>query len=295
MARPIPLGILCAFLAACIYGTVPVSTRFGINHGLAAIEMISARTLAVAVALVGLAVLRSESFAVPRRLWPAFLLQCAATFAVSSSYLMSVQYIPVGLAVIVFFTFPALVALTAPLLEGRRPNMIKTLMSLMAFAGLLIAVGPEFGRSNALGLGLAAIAAIGCALQFISGRRLGSEMAPAAFGGLTHVVILPFVILLAFVLEDTPFQAVTDSGYKISAIAAVALGYLCGYFLHMTSVTLSRPSAVVPYFNIEPVVSTLLALAILGESLTINQMIGGLIVLVAIVLTSTLGERKEVS
>ncbi len=291
-----PLGIIFALLAGCIYGTVPVSTRYGIVEGMAAIELISFRTLIVALVLIAIAVMNSERFAIPKALLPAFALQCAATLGVSVTYLMSLQFIPVGLAVIVFFTFPAIIAIAAPLWEGQKPNTFKTVMSLAAFVGLLIAVGPEFGGANVTGIGLAAIAAVSCALQFISGRSLGEVMKPAAFGGLTHLVITPFVIGTAVWLGHSPFGFLWPESGSPSAfltMAAVALGYLGGYFFAMTSLTYSRPSAVAPYFNIEPVVTTVLALVILGERLNMNQYVGGAIVLAAIILASTLGERKE--
>ena len=43
------------------------------------------------------------------------------------------------------------------------------------------------------------------------------------------------------------------------AVALVSFTYLGGYFFHMSSVRAAPSSVVAPYFNLEPIVSTLIA------------------------------------
>ena len=50
-------------------------------------------------------------------------------------------------------------------------------------------------------------------------------------------------------------------------------------------------SVVAPYFNLEPVVTTLIAALALGERLTLNQYVGGALVLAALAAAS-LPERR---
>ncbi len=292
---PLALGAMLALCAGSVYGSVPVLTRFAFRNGVPAIETIAFRTFCVALVLVLFAAWRSDDLRVPQPLWGAFAGQVVATFAVSTCYLLSVQFIPVGLAVIIFFTFPVIISLLAPLVEGEGTHVMKLACSVLAFVGLVVAVGPSFGDVSAKGLLLAAGAAMGCALQFFTGRRLGAAMTPAAFGGLVHLAVWPMVMVVAAWLTTGPYEILPGGSAKWLGLIAgigVAVAYLAGYSLHMTTLRVSQPSAVAPYFNIEPVVSTLLAILLLGEQLSPVQYVGAALVLLAIVLTPLVGERR---
>ncbi len=80
------------------------------------------RFIAVAFALI--AVVQGESFRIPRAAMAAFAGQAIATLVISVSYLASVQFIPIGLAVIIFFTFPVLIMLASPVVEGKFPGFL---------------------------------------------------------------------------------------------------------------------------------------------------------------------------
>src|SRR5689334_22896325 len=96
-------GIAAALVAAAIYGSVP------------AVESSFFRTSMIAVVLGAGAVARNASFIVPPAGWRSFSLLAMATLAISMSYLAAVQFIPVALAVIIFYTFPILILVSAPL------------------------------------------------------------------------------------------------------------------------------------------------------------------------------------
>jgi drug/metabolite transporter (DMT)-like permease len=291
-------GILAASAAAAIYGTVPVMARAAYNTGIPAFESVAVRTAVVAVVLCCAAVMAKGRIHFPPAAVPAFIVQTIATGAVSLCYLASVQYIPVGLAVILFFTFPVIIGLVAPLVEHRAPDNLRIIASLVAFAGLALAVDISASTYSHFGLLLAAAAAIGCTIQFFSGRSLAAHMTPAGFGGLVHLTLLPYVVavsLFAGTGHSKAWELAQAGGNStgLLACAGVASAYLGGYFLHMTSVRLAKPSTVAPFFNIEPAVSTLLAIALLGERLALQQYAGAALVLVAIIAVSLAGTRKE--
>jgi drug/metabolite transporter (DMT)-like permease len=55
--------------------------------------------------------------------------------------------------------------------------------------------------------------------------------------------------------------------------------------LHMSSLRAAPASTVVAFFNLEPVISTVMAGLILHEQLAANQYLGGAIVLAALILS----------
>jgi drug/metabolite transporter (DMT)-like permease len=254
------------------------------------------RTYVIAVAFAIIAAHQGEKFVVPRAGIRSFMGQAVSTFFVSVAYLGSVQFIPVGLAVIIFFLFPVLIMLLAPVVEGRNPGMIRILVAILAFCGLAVAVGPSFEGLDLRGILLAGVASAAAAFQFFSGRALSRHMSPAAFGSLAHLAILPPILAIALLtgqgsLRIFPGGPATAQGLLfLSGLGAV---YVAAYMKHMLSLRFAPASGVAPYFNLEPVVTTAIAATVLGERLQINQYAGGGLVLVALVASSMLGKWKE--
>ena len=288
------LGIGFALAAASFYGSVPNFARAAFNNGVPAIETVFLRTSVIAVVLGIVALIRGERFGLPRAAWSSYLGQALATFVVSASYLASVQFIPVGLAVIIFFAFPVIVVLASPIVEGHAPSLARIGVALLAFIGLGIAVGPGFETLDIRGVLLAAAAALGCALQFFSGRALGKYVSPAVFGSLVHLAIWPFVLAVALYAGGGQMQILIGSATAMGlwCAAAVCLVYIGGYFFHMSSLRAAPASVVAPYFNWEPILTTIISGLFLGEKLQLNQYGGGALVLAALVLAGFVESQK---
>jgi drug/metabolite transporter (DMT)-like permease len=290
------IGIVFALAAASFYGCVPNFARAAFSNGVPAIETVFMRTSVIAVVLSIVAVIRNESFVIPHGAWKSFFAQALATFVVSASYLASVQFIPVGLAVIIFFAFPVIVVLASPIVEGHAPSLARIGIALLAFIGLGIAVGPGFETLDIRGVLLAAAAALGCALQFFSGRALGQYLSPAVFGSLVHLAIWPLVLAVVIYAGSGQIRLLSGSSSAMGLmfVAAVCLVYVGGYFFHMSSLKAAPASVVAPYFNWEPILTTIISGLLLGETLKPNQYGGGALVLAALVLAGFV-ESKKVS
>jgi drug/metabolite transporter (DMT)-like permease len=289
------LGIACALAAAMCYGLVPNFVRGGFNNGVGAIDATFFRTAFVGVALAILGILQDERFSIPRAGLASFAVQTLATLIVSVSYLASVQFIPVGLAAIIFFTFPVIIMLSAPLVEGHSPGAARILVAAFAFAGLAVSVGPSFESLDIRGILLAAAASVFCAVQFFSGRSISRFMTPAAFGSLVHLIILPATFLIAFYVGNGSI-GVFPGGHAAAAGLVFMLGvgaaYVGGYYAHMLSLRFAPASTVAPYFNLEPMVATAVAGLLLGERLAPSQYVGGGMVLAALAASSFVARRK---
>jgi drug/metabolite transporter (DMT)-like permease len=273
-------GILFAATATCFYALVPNLARFGVLAGVPALEAVTARTLIIALILGLAAIMTGRSLAVPRAAWAPFAGQTLATLAVSACYIGSLQFISVGLSVLIFFTFPVIVTLLSPFIEGRRLTALDIVLAIAAFAGLALALAPSFQNVSGLGILLAGLAALGCALQFYTGRALSRHMHPMAFGSLVHFAILPFVIALALGSHGR-FELLQpgQSSLVIATSIGLGLAYCAGYFCQMSAVRSAPASIVIPYFNLEPVMTTLLAVIFLKEELTLLHLAGAALVI----------------
>lgn len=292
------LGIACALGAAALYGFVPNLVRAGYQNGVPPVESTLFRTAAVGVVFAILAVIRGEALALPRAARGSFAIQAVATLVISVGYLASVQFIPVGLAVIIFFSFPVLIMLAAPMVEGQRPGLARIGIAIFAFAGLGVAVGPSFADLDIRGILLAAAAAVACVLQFFSGRSISTYLTPTVFGSLVHLAILPAAFLVALFAGDGSiriFPGGTATGVGLAFMAGVGAIYIVAYMIHMLSLRFAPASTVAPFYNLEPVMTTLVAALLLHERLNPNQYLGGGMVLLALLASSLVGLRRTAS
>ena len=289
-------GIILALAAAASYALVPNFARFAFLAGVPALETVLVRTLVVVVVLGLAALLLGYRLVLRRAAWPSFALQCLATLVVSTCYIGSLQYISVGLSVLIFYTFPILVVLAAPVVEGRRPSVYAIGLAVLAFLGLAIAIGPSFSQLNPLGLILAAAGAVGCATQSFSGRMVSQHADPTVFGALVHLAMVPAVVGLVTVTGDGGFHLTQGlSLATLLAVLLVGLSYCAGYFLQMSAVKAAPTSTVIPFFNLEPVMTTAIAFLLLGETLTMQHLTGAAMVVVALLATSFLAYRDAKS
>ncbi len=295
MSNRVGLGIFCALGAAGLYGMMPNFVRAAFLGGVPAVEATLFRTTVIAIVFAIVARSRGEVLSIPVAARPSFAAQAAATLLISVCYLSSVQFIPVGLAVTIFFTFPVLIMLVSPAIERHAPGPVQIAVALLAFVGLYLALGPSFASLDPRGLLLAAAAAVGAVVQFYSGRSLSHHMTPAAFGSLVHVVIWPFTLAIALAVSAGRLQFLpggTGTNAALLFLVGAAVIYVIAYMLQMLSLRFAATSRVAPFYNLEPIVTIAVAGLLLGERLTPMQYAGGGLVLVALVLASRLA-RKE--
>lgn len=290
-------GIAFAIAAASSYALVPNLVRSAYQSGVPALEAVCVRTAVVAIVLFLLARVAGASMRITRQAVPGFALMFLATFAVSACYLSSVQFVSVGVAVTLFYTFPVIIALASPLLEHRKPSGLLLALVALAFLGLVLAIGPAFSGLDWRGIALAIASAFGCALQFFSGRMLSKHMQPAAFGSMIHILLLPVVVVMAlwFGHGEIKLAQLPALSWPVIMVFAMAMAYCAGYFLHMSAVNKAPADVVAPYFNLEPVLSTMIAILFLGEATSALQLIGIALVVVALIAVNRVDARRALS
>ncbi len=293
-------GVLVALVSAGLYGLIPPLARLGFEHGVPPHDAVAIRTVGL-LAVSGLLVaLFGSAPSVPRRGWPWLAALSLSSASVSICYLSAVSFISVGLAVIVFYTFPIVVLLLSPLLEGRPIGWTRLGLALMAFAGLTVAIGPSLAALDWRGLALAGVASLSATAQFFSARGISRCVASDEVHVFwTHLVMTPVLVATAFVLNGAPALAAFAPGHAtaigIVALAGLCLSYVGGYLTQMRALRQAPPSAVAPIFNIEPVVSLAVAGTFLGETLTANQYAGGALVVLALLLSGLIRRRHPLA
>src|SRR4051794_2575671 len=226
------------------------------------------------VALVA-GVLR-RSIAVAREDRATMAILGVTTALVGVCYVSSVAFIPVTVAVVLFYTFPILIVLVSPFVDGTRLTASLLGVAAIALAGVMLVVGPAFDGLDWRGVALALGASVATMAQFFAAARCrGTTVIAKVFW--IHLLVLPVAGLIGFVTGAlAPPSALALAPF---AVAMTIGGYVVGFVLQFLA--LGRIAAVVAgiVYCAEPVVAALSSTFILGESLGPLQILGGALVL----------------
>lgn len=286
---PAAPGLILALGSATCFGFNIVYARIASFSGVTGSTLVLYRVLIMLalVAVVAAAFRRGLQVAPGERRSIFVLSLCTALVGIC--YLSSVAYIPVGVAAVVFYTFPVLIVLASPLVDGTR--LTASLLGIVATAviGAVLVVGPVFQELDWRGLALAAAASVTAAVQFFTATRCRKTSSVAKVLWV-HALVLPTAILVGLASESLS----PPSSLLLAPVAVVLTigGYILGFLLQM--IALARISAVVAgvVFCLEPVVAALTSALVLGETLSLVQMIGGALVLAAIMTNVILDRRR---
>ncbi|MGL5114261.1 MAG: DMT family transporter [Beijerinckiaceae bacterium] len=269
LLSPSLLGGAAALLGALAYGVnIPaarVAAQGGVNG--ANIAMQRSAVLILVLALI-IWVLR-KGFAIrdgQERKVAAMGLLAGTTGA---CYLSSLGYVPVATAVAVFYTFPLLLILAGPF-TGKGPITAPRMAAFaVAFAGILICVGPGLDGVDWRGIALAMTASVSCAALFHLTSTVDENPVKLMFWTqvFAQVAIVPAALL-------SGISAPAAVSANLLPIIISALGFYIGFACQIFAGRLLAPATVGLLFLLEPVVAILSASAFLGESLRPLQYLG---------------------
>ena len=204
--------------------------------------------------------------------------------AMNYLFYLSIQRIPLGVAVALEFTGPLAVALFG----SRRP--LDFVWVALAVLGLwfLLPLGQSVARIDPVGALLALGAGACWAVYILTGQRAGEEHGPAtvAMGSLIAAVV--FVPMGMIQASDTLFQW----GLLLPGLGIAILSTALPYSLEMVALTRMPSKTFGTLMSMEPALAALSGMVFLGETLTATQTLAlGAIILAS--MGSTLTMRRE--
>jgi drug/metabolite transporter (DMT)-like permease len=279
---PVPFasGMALALSSAVFYGVQISFARMAANDGVSGPLIVGWRTvLMIVVALGVMAVLRTGP-AVPREDRRAVAGLSIASALVALCYVSSVAFIPVTVAAVIFYTFPVLIVLSGPWVDGRPLTMPLIGVALLAFAGVVLVVGPALSDLDPRGVVLASVASLSATWQFHAGARARRSGTIAKLFWV-QVAMLPLAVAAAMASSGT----VSPASFAFSPLAvALTIGlYVVALALQLPAMTRVAPAAAGLAFCAEPVVSAISSTLLLGERLSGIQYVGGSLVVAAII------------
>ncbi len=272
-------GAPLILLATLFYGLNAAPAREAAGLGVGGADVVALRNILLLVVTGAFAAATRQPLALPPQGRGALVGLGVASAMVGVGYITSVGYIPVGVAVMIFYTNPLLILLVSPFVDGRRPGAAGLAGFALAFGGLALAIGPALDGLDPRGLAFAGMAALGAAaLGFFAARAAGGGGVVTVFWA--QAVMIPIGVALSLAMGG-PAPA---AAWRAAAVpVAVTIGlFMAAYVLHLRAMRAIAPAAAGMIFCLEPLVAIAGAAAWLGERLTSMQYAGAALVLAGV-------------
>jgi drug/metabolite transporter (DMT)-like permease len=276
-------GIALCLVSATSFGVAAVFAKESFAAGVAVPTLLTARFGVAALVFWVIVALRR-----PR--WPTLrvLVTCAGLGAIgyalqAACYFTALTKMNASMVAQLLYAYPALVVIIAVVLRREALNAHKVLALTFSAVGLalLLRAGGVAGSMTSAGVVLALGAAITYAVYITVANGLTGEL---------DVYLLSALVCTGGVISTSGYSLASGSLHApraadgwvwLALLGLVSTALAAGTFLGGLKLVGASTAAIVSC--LEPVVTTLSAVAVYGERLTLSQVIGGTAVLAAVV------------
>jgi drug/metabolite transporter, DME family len=291
--RDLVTGTTAAVVAASLFGLLGPLARFGERAGMDGVAFTAWRAVLGTAFLAALIVVRRTVRASTRaiagldRRGRASLGVAAATGVILNAALFSAfQLIPIALALMLFYLYPAGVVVAEAALGREAVTPTRVIALILSSAGAFLVVTGGGGATTGApldGLGVAlGLLAAGCQVVFVLVSRSGYRSVPADAAMLVNLAtVLVVATLLAFLVGQgagilAPMRSLDPWPFIVLAgVASAGVSSL----LFLTAIRRIGGTRTGILMLLEPVVGAALAALLLGEALGPVQVLGGALVL----------------
>lgn len=284
-------GYLLLLVGAAGFGTLGIFSKLFYDAGGEAWTLLFLRFAVTGPALVVLVwALRERPPS--RRVALLGALLGAFQLGVAYSLFEGFERAPVALVTLLYFAYPLVTAVGATLLYGEELGLRRGLILTVAFAGLALTIGiPD--SANWVGSALGLVAGLCVSALILSSRHLmvSSDLSPIVLSALMFTS--PAIVLALVVPVRAPSFELSGEAWAWAA-GAVFVGTMIPITLFYSGIKRASATVAGLLSTVEPIVTVLLAYAVLGESLSPLQFVGGTLILASVIALSVERSRPEV-
>ena len=216
-------------------------------------------------------------------------------------YFVAIERMPIGVALVIEYTAPVLVALWARFGEKEPVKKRVWLALALTLFGLTLVTNIWNGFTlDSIGFIAAALAAVSLAIYFITGEKLVQKrsalaIVTLAFGASTifWAIILPWWNFDTDIFSGQvsfPENSSNMVSKSLMMLWMIVMGTIAPFFLSFVALSHLKARTVAIVGTLEPVFASAVAFFVLNESLLAIQLLGGAVVIAGVVLAESAKE-----
>ncbi len=273
-------GIFLIIVSAASFGTLAVIGRFAYADGMDVTTLLFLRFTIAAILMFAWMVIRREPL--PRG---RVLLQLAGMGGLgyvgqSFCYMSAIQYASIGLVALLLYLYPVFVTVLTVIVQKKKLTSRTILALVLATVGAALTANPEGGQLP--GILLAVSAALIYAVYIIVGTDVMKQVSSVQSSAVIFASAA-LVFGLMTLIRGAHWPATQTGWLAVSGIALIATMLPVATFLAGLKIVGATDASLLS--TLEPVVTVILAAVIFGEPVLTAMLIGGALILAAVVIT----------
>ncbi|HLO33862.1 MAG TPA: EamA family transporter [Anaerolineales bacterium] len=279
-------GIVLIIISAASFGTLAIFGRFLYADGLDTFTLLFLRFSFAAVVMALILILRHEPFPQGKVLLQLVGMGALGYVSQSFTYLSAIKYASAGLVALLLYLYPMFVFVLSVLVLREKITWLKVTALILALLGTALTVDPAGGQLN--GILLAIASALIYSVYIIVGTGVMKHVSPVQ-SSLVIFASAGIVYGILTGINGAHFPDTSPGWLGILGIVLVATVIPVATFL--AGLERIGPTNAAMLSTLEPVVTVLLAGLLFGERLETITILGGGLILVAVILLT----RNEVT
>ena len=271
-------GALLVILSAAAFGTLAIFGRYAYADGMDTFTLLALRFSCAALIMALLLAWRREPW--PRGTTLARLIGMGALGYVGQSfcYLTATQYASAGLVALLLYLYPVFVAILSAIFLHEQFTRVKVMALLLAFLGTTLTANPQGG--DWLGIALAIGAAAIYSVYIIVGAGVLKRV--TAFQSSTVIFASAGAVYATLSIVNGPHGPQSLGGW-LTMVAIVWIATIIPVVTFLAGLKRIGPTNASMLSTVEPIVTVLLAALLFGEVLPPGALLGGALILIAVV------------
>ena len=283
-------GVALVALSAAAFGAMGIFAKIAYRDGADPLTLLGVRFAIAGLCMLAILRVRGERLPRGRTLAVLVVLGGVGYVGQAMAYFTALTMASAALVALLLYVYPAIVTVASALLLGDRITPVKGAALVVALTGTALTIG-DVGRGRPLGIVLGLAAAVAYATYIL----VSSRVVPRAGAIPSATVVMLAAAAVLGVVTALAGPAYPRSAAGWGAIAALALlstvVAIVAFFAGLERIGPAEASTI---STVEPVVTVALAVLVLLEPLSTVQLIGGTLIVVAVIVLARAGRSELV-
>lgn len=277
-------GILYIVLSAIAFGIMPILAKLAYSGGANVQTTLFLRFSFATLMLFCYIKSKNISLKLEKKQYILLIFLGVVGYSLTSTMLfLSYNYISVGMATMIIHSYPAIVTFLSFVFYGEKLSLKKILCLILCILGIFIMVDLGVANYDIKGILLALISAIGYSF-YVLGASHKYIKSTNNYVITFYISLVSAISILAFGL---PTQTINLNIKFYSLVAILLLAFISTVIALMAflqGVKIIGPSNASIFGTLEPIVTLVLGVLILGEGVQVKTILGSMLIIISMII-----------
>jgi drug/metabolite transporter (DMT)-like permease len=274
------IGTLYILASALCFGSMAIFARMAYASGVDIPTLLLLRFSTASILMWGILLLKGMKLPKGRGMVMLIAMGAVGYAGQAFSFFTALAYASAGLVALLLYTYPALVTILSRLVFKHPLTSVQIAAVAIALTGSIFIIG-KAGDGKLLGIIFGLLAALIYSVYILAGSRFPKDVTPTAS---TTVIASSAAVTYSAVVAVKGFHPPATGVGWLAVLAIAVVCTVLAILFFFEGLERVGPVRASVFSTVEPVFTVLLAAVILGEKITSTRVLGGTLIVAAVIL-----------